>query len=170
MEIWKPVKDYEGLYEVSSLGRVKSLSRKIRSNNGYYISKEKVLVTPINKHGYCRVNLSKKLIIKTHRVHQLVAICFLNHKPDGTQNLVIDHINGDKLDNRVENLQLITQRENSSKDIKSRSSKYIGVSWYKKSNKWKSQIFIDNKKLHLGYFNCELAAHLAYQNKLKKLF
>jgi hypothetical protein len=101
-------------------------------------------------------------------VHQLVAMAFLNHTPCG-MNLVVDHINSNKLDNRVENLQLITQRENSSKDIKNKTSKYTGVSWCKHRGKWLSQIYLNKKTYNLGRFNCELSAHLAYINKLKQI-
>lgn len=61
---------------------------------------------------YYRVSLSNNSKVKTHRIHQLMAITYLNHIPDGTQNLVVDHINNNRLDNRLENLQIITQKEN----------------------------------------------------------
>ena len=153
-EEWKPVKDYEGLYEVSNLGRVKSLR----------FNKERILKPIKDGRGYINVGLSSK----KHLVHQLVAINFLNHTPCGMK-LVVDHINNNPLDNRLENLQLISFRENSSKDIKNKSSKYTGVSWDKSRNKWTSTIYILKKSIKLGRFKNEYDAHIAYQNKLKTI-
>jgi hypothetical protein len=154
-EVWKSIPNYEGLYEVSSLGRVKSL----------YINR--CLNPYISARYYC-VGLSKNGVQKNKRVHQLVAEMFLNHTPCGMK-LVIDHINGNPLDNKVENLQLISQRQNISKMNGNFSSKYLGVSWDKNSNKWTAKININQKQYHLGLFNCELAASQAYQNKLKEI-
>jgi uncharacterized protein YebE (UPF0316 family) len=96
-------------------------------------------------------------------------MAFLGHKPDGTHKLVVDHINNNTLDNRIENLQLITQRENASKYFltKKKSSQYTGVFWHKQINKWQAQIGIDGKRIHLGIFNHEHEAHLAYQKALE---
>ena len=160
-EVWKSIPNYEGLYEVSSLGRVKSL-------NYNRTKQEKTLLTPVNDNGYCRVNLRKNNIAKTHKVHQLVAMVFFNHTPCGHIN-VVDHINGIRIDNHLENLQLITQRKNTSKDKKNKSSKYTGVSWSNGNNKWMSGIRINGKKIYLGYFTNEFEASIAYQNKLKEI-
>ena len=157
-EEWKPIKDYEGLYEVSSLGRVKSLK----------FNKEKILKPRLNYLGYFIVGITKEKNQKTITIHQLVAIAFLNHVPCG-HKIVVDHINDNKKDNRLENLQMITQRENAFKTQGKYSSKYKGVSFKKELKKWQSYLFNNKKLIHLGYFKCELAAHLAYQNKLKEL-
>jgi hypothetical protein len=101
------------------------------------------------------------------KVHTLVAMVFLNHKPDGTNKICVDHINNIKTDNRLVNLQLITNRENTSKDKKDGTSKYVGVCWQKSKNKWMAQINIDDKKKYLGYFTDEHEAHLVYQKALK---
>lgn len=69
----------------------------------------------------------------------------------------------------VENLEIITNRENSNKKHLPSSSKYIGVYHDKRSKKWKSQIGINNKQLHLGYYINEIDAHNAYQEKLKEI-
>jgi len=162
-EIWKQIKDYPN-YEVSNLGSVKSLKREVWcvKNNSYSIIKERVLKPAVSKTGYLTVSISKK----TKKVHQLVAIAFLNHNPDGYK-LVVNHINFIKSDNRLENLEIVTQRENSNrKHIKS-SSSYTGVSLYKRTDIWLSTIFIDRKLKHLGYFKNEYDAHLAYQRELK---
>jgi hypothetical protein len=169
-EIFKDIPNYEGLYQVSNLGNVKSLSREIliRSKHASII-KEKILKPSINTTGYYFVNLYKNGKIKSFTIHKLVAITFLNHIPDGTTKIVVDHINNNSLDNRLKNLQLVSHRENLSKDKKFGSSQYVGVSWYKSKNKWISQIKINGKLKYLGLFSDELLAHEAYQNALKNL-
>ena len=159
MEIWKDIPEYEGLYQVSSLGRVKSLVRKWRL-------KEKIL-KPNTVGEYPLIVLYKKTAQKTITIHQLVAINFLNHIPDGF-NLIVDHINTIKTDNRVENLQIVTSRYNLSKD-RGGTSKYTGVNWDKSSNKWIAQIRIKSKKKHIGRFECESEASKAYQTELNKV-
>lgn len=170
-EIWKDIPGYEGLYQVSNLGNVKSLPRKICNYQGFHISKERILKPGKNSKGYLSVVLSdnKNNIIKSKKVHQLVAMAFLNHKPDGSLKKVIDHINNNKSDNKLHNLQIITNRENCSKDVKNKTSKYTGVSWEKRRKKWVVRIKINKKYLHLGYFDNEIEAHICYQNKLKDI-
>ena len=161
VEIWKDIPGYEGLYQVSDLGRVKSLN--------YQNSKhEKIMVGGINGRGYRHVCLRCNGVQKTKKIHQLVAITFLNHKPCGME-LVIDHINDNILDNRLKNLQIVTNRFNVCKTQGQYSSKYKGVSWNKKMNKFQSYIGINKKRIHLGTFDCELAASYAYQKALKEL-
>jgi len=167
-EIWKDVPSYEGLYQVSNLGRVKSLNRFVTRGCNSMFKKGNVLKSGVNGAGYYYVNLINNKKSKNFRVHQLVSIVFLNHTPCG-YSLVVDHINNDKLDNRVENLQIITHRQNCHKRLINSTSKYVGVHYAKNRNKWKSNITIKGKKVSLGSFNCELAAHLAYENKLKQI-
>jgi hypothetical protein len=166
-EIWKDIPGYEGKYQVSNLGRVKSLPRKMCNNKGCHISKEKILKPIMDHYKYYNVKLYINNKQSTKKIHQLVSIAFLNHIPCGYK-LVVDHINNIKTDNRVENLQIITSRENSSKD-KNGNSKYIGVCWDKRNNKWRSTIRINRKAFNLGSFDCELEASEAYQNKLKEI-
>lgn len=132
MEKWKDIVNYEGIYEVSNLGNIKSLSRTILRNGKYpYLSKERILNKAIDANGYNVVSLYKNGKQKTCKVHQLVAQSFLNHFSLGYE-VVVNHINFIKTDNKVENLEIVTARENSNlKHIKS-SSKYVGVSWDKK--------------------------------------
>ena len=158
MEIWREIKEYEDSYQVSNLGNVKSLNYN-RTN------KEKLLKLNINTHGYLTVGLYNGGNVKTFRVHQLVAVAFLNHTINGYK-VVVDHINNDKLNNTLGNLQLISQRENVSKDKKGFSSQYIGVYWSKNNKKWSSQIQINGKLKHLGLFNSELIASKAYNTAL----
>lgn len=165
----KEVKNYENLYVIDEEGNVKSLGRWVNHSTGKskVYKKPKTLKQSTNNHGYKTValfdNSGNK---KTWPVHMLVAINFLNHIPDGTHKLVVDHIDNNRLNNNYKNLQIITARENTSKDRKGGSSKYVGVSWYKKTSKWIASINIDGKKKSIGYFENEYDAHLAYQNIL----
>ncbi len=166
-EEFKSVKGYEGLYEVSNLGRVKSLSRTMRSKgDSVRRVEERILKGTLDSAGYYSVNLSKNGTAKVRKIHQLVTIAFLGHAPSGHE-IVVDHINNDKTNNRLDNLQLVTPRENCSKDREG-TSKYVGVSWKKSLGKWISQIYINGKKVHLGVFDCEIAASNVYQEYLVK--
>ena len=167
-EIFKDITGYEG-YQASNLGNVKSLKRK--SSTGKQV-KERVLKSGLNGvigNQYLAVNLYKNGKSKSVRIHQLVCMAFLNHVPNGYKGLIVDHINNDKLDNRLSNLQLVTARLNSSKDRKNKTSKYTGVFWHKKANKWQSSIGVNGKLKYLGLFTNELEASKCYQEALKEI-
>ena len=159
MEIWRDIPGYKNLYQASSLGRIKSLRRK-RSTNGWL--KERILQLQLSK-GYNKIQLHKNTKVRTFWVAQLIAIVFLGHKPSG-HKIVVDHIDGNKLNNNILNLQLITQRDNASKDRwkTNYTSKYVGVSWSKNSNKWISQTHINGKTIYIGSYDSEEIAKGAY--------
>ncbi len=168
MEKFRDIPDYEGIYQVSNYGRVKSLARRV--DNQQYTTKERILKPCINTAGYLQVILNNNKAKRTARVHQLVAITFLSHTL-GTDK-VVDHKNNNKLDNRVENLQVTSIRLNSAKEVKNtgeRSSIYVGVSWHSKRNKWRARIRIQGKNVHLGYYTNELEAGQAYLIVLKQI-
>lgn len=166
VEIFKPIKDYERIYEISNLGRIKSLERIVKGkDNSFRKIKTKILKQAINKNGYLKVVLSKNNKCKTKTIHQLLAVAFLNHTPNGYKT-VVDHKNNIKTDNRLDNLQLVSNRKNTSKDKKNCTSKYTGVCWSKKLKKWCSSIRINGKKKHLGYFENEIDASDSYQKAL----
>jgi hypothetical protein len=166
-EIWKDVPDYEGLYQVSNLGRVKSLPKEWVVGEHNSTRRHNGIILRLRTHkGYNYVDLHKQGGRKSKGVHQLVAMAFLGHNPCGLK-LVIDHIDDNPLNNKVDNLQIVTHRFNVCKTQGRYSSKYKGVYWYK--NRWVSRIVIKGKPKHLGRFKCEHAAHHAYQKALKEL-
>lgn len=109
-EIWKPVKDYEGYYEVSNLGRVKSL---VGYNGKEYIEREKILKNSIQISGssYKRyaVTLSIKSKVKHCKVHKLVAETFV---PNPNNYKIINHKDGNSLNNHIDNLEWCTMSDN----------------------------------------------------------
>jgi hypothetical protein len=153
-EIWKEIKNYPN-YKVSNLGRVK----RITGNGG--------ILKPQITGGYYHVSLCADRKISTKRVHQIVAIAFLDHTPSG-HVLVVDHIDFDTLNNNVNNLRIITQRENTNRKHLNSSSKYVGVHWNKKVKKWRARITISGRLVHLGYFLNEIDASNAYDKALKE--
>ena len=104
-EIWKDINDYEGLYQISSFGQVKSLARSCK---GRHI-KEEIIKKPSKAKGYLRVGLSKNGTIKYYSVHRLVAEAFIENKNNLPQ---VHHKDSVRTNNKVENLEWCTCKEN----------------------------------------------------------
>jgi len=161
-EIYKDVIGYERHYQVSNLGNVKSLERL--SLIGRQL-KEKILKQKTDTKGYLTVNLYLDGKSKSRTVHQLVTQAFLNHIPNGYK-AVVNHIDFDKLNNNVSNLEIVSNRENcNQKHIKS-SSDYVGVNFHKENKKWQSQIVINGKQVYLGRYIDETKAGVMYYSAL----
>lgn len=113
-EEWKDIKEYEGLYQISNYGRIKSLEKQLKckiKNNNTRVQKARIKKNRYDKDGYCRVTFFKNGVKKgkTFFVHRLVAIAFIfnsQNKP------IVNHINGIKSDNRLYNLEWCTNSEN----------------------------------------------------------
>lgn len=165
-EVWKDIPGYEGFYQISSFGRVLSLPKEIKRGKGYFKTKKRILRAGLSSNKYYTVALCNNGNQKTMFIHQLVAIAFLDsdYKLKG---LVVDHINNIRHDNRLENLQLVTVRKNSTKDRKSKHSELRGVTFNINNNKWKSSIMVNGKDVYLGYFKTEQEASEYYENALK---
>ena len=108
-EIWRDIKDYEGYYQVSNRGIVKSLERMKRNNGGYQKIPEKILKVYDNGKGYLRVQLCKDGKVKNCRINRLVAQAFL---PNPNNLPEVNHIDQDKTNNCVENLEWCTTQYN----------------------------------------------------------
>ena len=108
-EIWKDVQGYEGLYQVSNLGRIKSLGRFVDKLKCHYWQEEKILKLRKRVDGYLNVILSKKGKTKTFSVHRLVAMTFISNPENKPE---VDHINAIKTDNSVNNLRWASHKEN----------------------------------------------------------
>lgn len=107
-EIWKDIPNYEGLYQASNFGRIKSIQYFNHTNNKIY-PRDKILKPILNEKGYCRVDLSKSGKSKRHRVHRLVAKTFL---PNPYNLLEVNHIDGNKQNNNVNNLEWCSRSYN----------------------------------------------------------
>lgn len=119
-EIWKDIPGYEGLYQVSNIGRVKSLARK----NSNVCLKTRILTERVNQNGYILYCLQKNKERKWNRVHRLVAACFI---PNPNNYPVVNHIDGNKTNNKIENLEWCTRSYNTKHAYKTGlRKKYIG--------------------------------------------
>lgn len=125
--------------------------------------KEGSLAGTLNKKGYKVVRFNYKY----YKAHRIAWLLFYG----GWPKFEIDHINGDRSDNRIANLRLASRVQNLANRQKQKdtSSKYKGVYWNKKEKKWKASIRTEGKKIHLGYFVSEELAAKAYDEAAKKL-
>lgn len=113
-EIWKPIIGYEGIYECSSFGNIRSVNRTIITTSGIIRRMKGKMLLPIADNNYMKVLLSKEGKQKLKLVHRLVAEAFI---PNPDNKPEIDHINTDRTDNRVENLRWVTRKENCNNPI-----------------------------------------------------
>lgn len=150
-EIWKNIPEFPN-YKISTLGRLV----RIKNNNNKIVKCSK-------KSKYRRACLFNKTSYKNYRISQIMAIVFLNHKPNGNK-MVVDHIDNNQKNDKLNNIQIISHRQNSSKEKKG-ISKYTGVSQQNKSG-WKAEISINKRKKYLGSFKTEIEASKVYQEAL----
>jgi hypothetical protein len=164
VELWKDVPNYEGLYQVSDLGRVKSLrmlKNSSRNTKKTFLTNEKILKQTINK-NYFVVALYSNSKSRRFLVHQLIAITFLEHIPD-RKKICVDHINNIKKDNRLINIQLLSPRKNTIKDISNKTG-YTGVT--KTKNGFRATISFNRNIVSLGSFKDIELANEKYQEAL----
>jgi hypothetical protein len=164
-EIWKKVVGSE-MYQVSNLGRIKGNERIANTGHGgKRFLKSRIMSLHKNHNGYLQFLMQENNTIKCARVHQLVVMAFIdpNYKLTGKE---VNHINHVRTDNRLENLEIITRRENVNKRNMKFSSNYVGVMWSKAQKKWTSSIRVNQKSIHLGCFTDEKEASRYYQNAI----
>ena len=169
MEVWKSVKDYEGIYEVSNYGNVKSLERMINHSSGKLKMKikERILKPQKQGGGYFFVSLYKNNIYKRYPVHQLVAIEFLGYIKNKNNKIVVDHIDFNIKNNLLSNLQLITNRENVSRSKKSNTGE-SNIYYNKKYLKYNIKIQTKGITINSGGFKNINDAILAKKEIFKK--
>ena len=165
-EIWKDIIKYKGYYQVSDKGNVKSLDRLVKCIGGKFRKFKGVLLKPYsNGHGYLVIALSKDGDRNKKLIHVLVWNAF--GKAKRNKNVIyVDHKDNNSKNNLIENLQLLSHRENCSKDRTSRFG-VTGVS--KNYNKFQAAIYINGKTKHLGVFRTPEEAGIAYQTAVKNL-
>lgn len=147
-EEWRDIKGYEGLYQVSNCGRIKSLSRLIYNVGHGYTKRSSERIKKLGTHtkGYLQVQLCKNGANKTIKVHRLVAQAFI---PNPNNFLQVDHIDGDKTNNHVTNLEWVTNTENHKR--KMCMGLNVNLSGEKHGrNKYSEEVV---KKLYIEYLN-----------------
>ena len=133
-ELWKTIKGYDGAYQASTLGRVKSIDRTITNKRDRKQSFKETILTPDHApNGYERVCLSKNGRYKHVRVAKLIYEAFVGPVPEGME---IDHINGDNTDNRLENLRVCTHKENCNNPITRERHRKANESRSRKVKEW----------------------------------
>jgi len=166
IEEWKSVVGYEGLYEVSSLGNVRSLDRMSNGGRwGNYMKQGKPLIPQSRPNGYKMVTLmAGQGSQKCASIHRIVAEAFIGPPSNG---MVVDHLNGERSDNRLENLEYVSMRENICRGErglkrKNKSCTSRGVT-KSKWNRYIASIRINGKAVYLGSFGDEESASKAYE-------
>jgi hypothetical protein len=162
-EIWKDIPNFEGMYQVSNLGMVKSLERTKFNCYSQIKVNERILTCNVHRCGYLWIGLSKDNKRTRFYVHRLVMYVFT-----GKSDLQVDHINGDKKDNRLINLRYVTNRENCTNYHKNKNT-FKGYSYDKRKGKYVAQIYHNKKHKFLGHFNTPEEAKTAYLNFLNTI-
>lgn len=160
----KPLKNYENLYYITDDLRIFSVARKGTSGNE--------IKPQLNiENGYLRISLSKENKRKKVMLHRIIAENFI---PNPNNYTTVDHINGNKLDNRIENLRWCSQAENSRFDNhklrSNNTSGYRGISFDKRCNKYQTEVNVAGKQIYVGKFDTlemaiqERNKHIMYHN------
>ena len=162
-EIWKDIIGFEGLYQISNYGNIKSCKRYVNSRFVKRVVNEKLLSLAKDRDGYLMAILCKNGIKKTVKVHRLVANAFID-KIDG--KLFVNHIDSNKSNNILNNLEWVSNLENicHSKLKMKTTSKYIGVYFNKRDNVFRATARVNSKIISLGSFKTE---EEAYESRVK---
>lgn len=127
---------------------------------GYNRSRQKVTNKCNSVAGYCDVKFKDRIL----KYHTILWIMINGDIPEG---YVIDHIDGNRVNNDISNLRCVTQRTNMQNMQKHRNGKLVGCYYNKRMKKWHTQITVNNKRIHIGHFNSQQEAHEAFLNYMK---
>lgn len=149
--------------DVKELKKVFRINDKGKLERLYYGRWKEIPVVSNHNLGYCRV-------VFLDRVTWYHVVLWVIHTgEDIPSNMVIDHINGNKLDNRIENLRMVNQRVNMQNNKAHRQGKLVGCYFDKREGRYKAQIQVGKKVIHLGYYNTEEEAHNIYVSACKHI-
>jgi hypothetical protein len=154
MEEWVKIEGYEN-YSVNIKGEVRN------------DKKERLLKSCLNSEGYYIVSLSKNGKAKFYLIHRLVGKYFIQNP---NNYLCIDHKNGNRTDNSIENLRWCNHSQNN-RNMKKRentTSQFKGVSFHKRDNKWLAQCHLNGKQKYIGLYDTEIEAAEAYNNFVRE--
>lgn len=165
-EQWRPIAGYEGLYEVSDRGRMRSIARVLMRRNGAPMSVRSRIRTPSrNSKGYLCVTLHKPGASASARIHCLVAAAFIGPRPRGFE---VDHINQVVADNRAVNLRYLSRSRNRLNSSKLRGSvPFHGV--FVNRSRFVAMIKVDRVKYRIGSFDTAEEAARARDAKALEL-
>ena len=156
-EVWKDIPSRVG-YQASNLGNIRSLDRVIEYNSRGVAVKSlkrgRQLIPQRYPNGYRYIAFKNGGNRTTQLIHRLVLEAFV-----GKSDLVVDHLNGVRHDNRLENLEYVTQRANTHRARVNKTSKYKGICFASIPQKWKAGFSLGGKNIHVGYFDCEEEAY-----------
>lgn len=163
--IWKDIKGFEGIYQISNYGDIKSLARKMFNTKNEIKRaslKDKILAKRKNKKGYIQYILYKNSIKYNLFAHRLVYENFIG---EISENLHINHLDSNKINNYYKNLEVCTNLENQC-HLSLFSGKIPGVTFLPKINKWRARIEHNKKDIHIGTYSLKedaIKARLNYQ-------
>ena len=161
-EIWKDIVGYEGLYQVSNLGNFRSLDRETKNGKTHYIRKGKPVKKFLCKNGYEYVCLTKNCKGNHIKASRLVAIAFI---PNTENKKTVNHINGNKLDNRVKNLEWNTYTENLNHAIKTGLRHLKPVAQIKNGEIIKIYDYVSQVEKQNGWLETNICKVLKGKNK-----
>lgn len=160
---WKDVVGYEGLYQVSDTGLVRSLDKEVAPRKGAssYTKHGRVMVASPNPKGYLVITLKKAKSKRQFKVHTLVCIAFLGPRPNMQ---VVRHLDDNPTNNNLDNLSYGTQSDNMSdrKRNGGYKSTYFGVGPHKQTGRWQAATRVKQQRVYIGLFETELEAAKAY--------
>lgn len=162
IEEWRPIKDFEGLYEVSNLGQVKSLDRVVIDRLGRKLPFKGKILIPANVVGYSQVMLTNQDFKKYKKVHRLVAEAFLENPLEYDQ---VNHKDSIKSNNHVSNLEWCNGRQNCTHKVENSGKTLpVGITLFR--GKFVATLTIKQEIYHLGTFKEQKEAEITYKKHL----